>query len=209
MIVALPCLQFSSRERAIIKQVNKCILTFPEFHDNYYVRYKRFKETNWRKLFLKSIMRHREYLKFVVYPDHQFDLVWLLKSFDDVQWIYPLHHREEAEFVLAKDFEWVGMPHRKKWRDYTLEWFLDFTKEHGLKRWYLGWWNETRWYILQYFNGFDTTLPEHYAYNSAKIWLGPHRTIKAENMKSIEIFTANIENFSRWVAKHLGEIECP
>ena len=136
-IVALPCLQFSSREREIIKKVNKCILTFPEFHDNYYVRYKRFKETNWRKMFLKSIMRHREHLKFVVYPDHQYDLAWLLKSFKDVQWIYPLHSKEEVDFVLAKGFDWVGMPFRRQWRDYTLEWFLDFTFEYRLKRWYL------------------------------------------------------------------------
>ena len=210
MIVALPCLQFSSRERAIIKQINKCILTFPEFHDNYYVRYKRFRDVNWRKLFLKSIARHREHLKFIVYPDGQGDMVWLLDSFSDVEFIYPLHFQHELDFVLKHGFKWLGMPNRAKWRDYSIQWFIEVAEKYGYRKWYLGWWNERNYYWLKEFNGLDTTLPEYYAYKTGKIWYAPHRARKPrEEMRAIDIFKVNVENFTKWITRYLGGIECP
>ena len=207
--VALPCLQFSSRERAIIKEVDKCILTFPEFHDNYFVRYKRFKQQNWRKLFIISISRHAEHVVFAVYPDMQKDMTYLLKKYDHINWIYPLHYMNELDFVLKHEFTWIGMPHRTKWRDYSVQWFVEITGKYGLKKWYLGWWNESNPSWLKEFNGFDTTLPEYYAYRGGKIWIRPLKAKKAENMKAIDIFRTNVVNFRNWVEKYLGTIECP
>ena len=200
MIVALPCGQFSSKEREIIKSINPSFLTFPEFLDNFYVRYARYKDVNFRKLFLRVLRKHLERVEFVVYPDYQYDMSWLLRKYRDKKWIFPLHKKEELDFILEHGFEWVGMPHRKQWRDYSVKEFLLMTSEHGLKRWYLGWWDEHRWQNLLRFHGFDTTLPEYYAYKCAKIWYAPMRAKYVPwKYESVELFKINVENFSKFV----------
>ena len=192
MIEALPCIAFSVKEREIIKRHG--FLTYPEFLDNFYVRHK----TRGYKLFVKLLKQHKDDVKFAVLPDYQYDRMRTLKkAFTDINWIFPLHKKSELEIAYDLDVEWIGMPHRKNWRNYTIQWLRE--NANDFKLWYLGFWNEKRPWTLHWFDGFDTTIPETYSGKYGKIWLTWGKAVKAENMRTIEIFEKNVTNFRRAV----------
>ncbi len=196
-VYALPCLRFSSRERQLIKKLTDGkALTFPEFLDNFYVRYKRacFKQ------FYSYLVKHSDQVKFAVYPDFRYDLHYLLKSFDHIQWLFPLHKKAELDFVLRHDFTWIAMPYREAWRDYSFPEFLEMAKQYGLKTWILGWWWESYPDSLKLVDGFDTTLPEYYAYKCSKIWLTWNQHVESLD-PPITKFARNIVNFHKAVIK--------
>jgi len=200
-VYALPCLRFSSRERALIKKLTDGkALTFPEFLDNFYVRYKHAKF----KQFYNYLVKHREQVKFAVYPDFRYDLHYLLKAFSHINWLFPLHQRKELDFALKHDFEWIAMPYRDAWRDYSFWEFLDFAKQHGLKTWILGWWWEDFPRSLAMVDGVDTTMPEYYAYKCSKIWLSFNKAVESLD-PPITKFARNVVNFHKAIQPFLNK----
>lgn len=193
MIIALPCIAFSVKEREIIKKYG--FLTYPEFIDNFYVRHK----TRGFKLFLKLLKQYYEQVEFAVLPDYQYDRMKVLrKAYQDINWIFPLHKKSELEIAHKLGVEWIGMPHRSKWRNYSIQWLKENCE--NFKLWYLGFWNEKRPWILRWFDGFDTTIPETYSGKFGKIWLNWGKAVKPEEpMKTIEIFEINVMNFKKAV----------
>ncbi len=191
ILIALPCIAFSVKEREIIQKYG--FMTYPQFLDNFYVRHK----TRGFKLFLKLLKQHYEQVDFAVLPDYQYDkMKTLIKAFPDVNWIFPLHRKSEIEIACDLDVEWVGMPHRRQWRNYTIVEFGELAND--FKKWYLGFWNEKRPYLLYYFDGFDTTIPETYSGKYGKIWLTWGKAVKPQKpMRTIEIFEINVANFRK------------
>lgn len=161
MKIALPCIHFSVRERRIINEHG--FMSMPQFLDNHYVKD--------RKSCVKWLEKHlREYgnglIQFAIAPDYQYEEAERLRQEWDVNWVFPLHKRDED----FSKFEWVGFPHRPEFRDYELDIFMKLTE--GKKRWYLGFWDESRPEISLLFDGFDTTLPETYSGKYGKLWHG-------------------------------------
>ncbi|RLG98326.1 hypothetical protein DRO29_01215 [Candidatus Bathyarchaeota archaeon] len=187
--VALPCIAFSVKEREIIRKYG--FMTYPEFLDNFYVRHK----TRGFKLFIKLLKQYKDHVVFAIAPDYKYDLMKTLKrAYPYVNWIFPLHRKSELDIAQDLDFEWIGMPHRKQWRNYTIQWLKE--NANGFKLWYLGFWNVKRPYLLHYFDGFDTTIPEFFSGKCGKIWITWNKTVKSEkSMKIIEIFEINVRNF--------------
>ena len=194
MIVALPCIAFSVKEREII--VKYGFLTWPAFIDNFYVRHRKRRFRYFQKL----LKRYKDKIQFAVAPDYDYELMERLKRlYPHITWIFPLHKKEELEIAKKLGFEWIGMPHREHFRDYSISWFVKNT--YGFKRWYLGFWLESRPEVLLNFDGFDTTIPETYSGKYGKIWLDWGKSVKAENMKTIDIFETNVKNFRKAVNK--------
>jgi len=191
-IVALPCIAFSVKEREIIRKYG--FLTYPEFLDNFYVRHK----TRGYSLFLKLLKKYNDQVKFAVAPDYNYKLAERLKEkYEHINWIFPLHKKSELEVASELNFEWLGMPHRRKFRNYSIQWFV---KHSNFKLWYF--WNERKPWILQYFDGFDTTIPETYSGKYGKIWLTWGKAEKANNMRTIEIFEANVRNLKNTLKEY-------
>jgi len=202
-IYALPCLRFSSRERQLIKKLTDSkALTFPEFLDNFYVRYK----YACFKQFYAYLLKYKDIVEFAVYPDYRYDLHLLLKSFSFINWLFPLHKKAELDFVLKHDFTWVAMPYRKAWRDYSFQEFLEITKQYSLKSWILGWWWESYPESLAFIDGFDTTLPEFFAYKCSKIWVSWKQHIESLD-PPITKFVRNVVNFHKAVLPYLKKAE--
>jgi hypothetical protein len=194
-IVALPCIHFSVKEREIINKYG--FMSFPQFLDNHYVKENKAKVS----FLIKNIKRYD--VKFAIAPDYQYENALLLKKlYPHVNWIFPLHRKVEKEIALQ--FEWVGFPHRAAFRDYSLEWFLA-NFEHK-NRWYLGFWAERDPYLLFAFDGFDTTIPETFSGKYGRIWLDWGKNIKANGMKTIEIFEQNVRNFKQAIYKLESQI---
>jgi len=193
MIVALPCIAFSVKERKLIKKYR--FLTFPEFLDNFFIKHKT-RPDFWK--FVEYLEKYDGKIEFGVLPDYQYHrMEWLMKKFKVKNWIFPLHKKEEINIARRlKKFGnvWLGFPHRKKWRDYDLNWFF---KQDGFKKWYLGFWGESKPSYLLLFDGLDTTLPETYSGKYGKIWISWNKAIKPRNMKTIEIFEKNLINFKK------------
>jgi len=200
LISALPCIAFSVKERDIIKKYG--FITYPEFLDNFYVRHR----TRGFKFFLKLLKQYEEHVEFAVLPDLQYDRMKTLRRvYPDINWIFPLHKKSELEIAQDLDVEWIGMPHRKQWRNYTIQWLVENAKE--FKLWYLGFWNERRPWILKWFDGFDTTIPETYSGKFGKIWIIWGKTIKpSKPMRTIEIFEINVRNFRKAI-EELEEVD--
>ena len=200
MIVAIPMDRKKDIKVDIIKEVDPTILTFPEFLDNFYVRYIRYRDLNFRKKFLRVFQKYINEVRVAIYPDYQYDLAWLLKKYSDKIWVFPLHKKEEIDFVVKHGFKWIGLPHRKKWRDYSIQEFIKITSEYGLKRWWLGWWSSRKFQPLHLFHGLDTTLPYVCAFKYGLIWRAPReKPRKAPKMNPLDRFRLNIENFSKFV----------
>lgn len=195
MIIALPCIHFSVREREIIRRYG--FLTYPQFLDNHYV-----KELRARPRWL---IRHIEKydVEFAIAPDYLYQIAIALKNkYPHINWIFPLHRRSELKYAMK--FDWIGFPHRQSFRDYSLKWFLKTFR--CKKLWYLGFWLEKRPEILLQFDGFDTTLPETYSGKYGKIWLTWNKAIKpSKQMKTIEIFETNVRNFRKEIEKILSQ----
>jgi len=194
MIVALPCIHFTLKEREIIRKYG--FMTFPEFIDNHYIQNKRAQVS----YLVKYIKKYD--VKFAIAPDYQHNNALLLKRlYPNVEWIFPLHRKDERK--VAEHFDWIGFPHREHFRDYSLEWFLA-NFEHK-KKWYLGFWKESNPSVVLAFQGFDTTIPETYSGKYGKIWISWNKSIKANGMKTIEIFETNVRNFRRELEKLKNE----
>jgi len=197
MKVALPCIHFSVKERGIIERHG--FLTFPTFLDNHYI-----KQLKARPAWLvKQIEKYGERVKFAIAPDYLYDsALALLKRYPWVNWIFPLHRKDEL--VVASKFDWVGFPHRFAFRDYSLRWFLSHTRDK--RRWYLGFWDESSPFRLLRFDGFDTTIPETYSGKYGKIWYSWGISDKpAVKLRTVEMFETNVRNFKRAVEKLLAQ----
>jgi len=165
-------------------------LTFPEFVDNFFVKSQKANI----KLFLKILRKYEDEIVFAVYPDFRYDLLFLLRKYPDINWIFPLHLKREFKFA-KENFEWIGYPHRDRFRDYSLHEFLRVFDNK--KKWYLGFFEEKRPEMLLHFDGFDTTLPLFYSH-LGKIWLKWNKAIKPRNkMSYFEKFETNVRNFKR------------
>ena len=145
--------------------------------------------------FLRHLIKNKNLVIIAVYPDNSQFLRDFHKNYDFCEWLYPLHKKEEMNFVLKHDFDWVGMPHDPSRRDYTEAWFIDTCDKYGLRKWYLGFWAEDHPTILHYFDGFDTTLPETYSGKYGKKWLSWRKSVKNHGMKTIELLEHNIRQF--------------
>jgi len=186
LIVALPCIHFSVKERELIEQHG--FITYPTFIDNHYVQTGRSKVT-W---IIKHIRRYK--VEYAIAPDYQYRNAYMLKrKYPNIKWIYPLHRKSELQYAIQ--FDYVGFPHREAFRDYSLKWFLNTFKEY--KKWYLGFWNESNPEVLLSFDGMDTTIPETYSGKYGKIWLTWNKSYKPNGMKTIDIFKTNIQNFKK------------
>jgi len=201
-LIALPCIAFSLKEREIIRKYG--FLTYPEFIDNFYVRHR----TRKYNLFVKLLDKYYEQIRFAVLPDFHYDLMKkLINEYDSIEWIFPLHKKSEMRIVQELNIQWIGFPHRKHFRNYSLTWFLRETK--NCKRWYLGFWLEKNPYILLLFHGFDTTIPETYSGKFGKIWITWNKAIKPPfPMKTIQIFEINVKNFKNACKIFLRETKC-
>jgi len=164
-IEALPCISFTVAERKIARKHG--FLSWPEFHDNYYISEEN--RANFKR-FIKSIVKHKHLVIFAVYPDNRYDLAFLNKNYSFAEWIFPMHKKSELDFILKNEFQWIGMPHDVKRRDFSESWFIDTCNSHGLKKWYLGFWAEDHPEILHHFEGMDSTLPETYSGKYGKLW---------------------------------------
>jgi hypothetical protein len=184
MRAALPCLAFSTRERAIV--LDHGFLTWPIFLDNGFVQKKG--KIN-RRQFDRALKQFGiGLIQFAVLPDNELEeSQQYSRSYPDINWIYPLH-RIDDDF---SQFTWVGFPHREAWRNYSLTQFLEATQEK--KRWYLGFWDESKPQTLLRFDGFDTTLPETYSGVYGKLWKDWGNAEEAPPLiPTIEIFTHNV-----------------
>ncbi|MCR6692287.1 MAG: hypothetical protein MRT15_07840 [archaeon YNP-LCB-003-016] len=190
LIIALPCIHFSVKERELIKEFG--FLTYPEFIDNHYVQ----KGKSKVMYLINHIMKYD--VQYAIAPDYQYENALMLKrKFPHVKWIFPLHKKEEYRYAVQFDF--VGFPHRKHFRDYDVNWFLNTFK--GYNKWYLGFWRENNPEILLQFDGLDTTIPETYSGKYGKIWITWGKSIKTDNMKTIDIFKVNLYNFKKALEK--------
>jgi hypothetical protein len=186
LIAVLPCVRFTGEERRIIRSLG--FITYPEFIDNHYVQKGRSKVM----YLIKHIMKYN--VQYAIAPDYQYENALMLKrKFPHVKWIFPLHRKDEYKYAIQFDF--VGFPHRKHFRDYSLEWFIRTFKNHH--KWYLGFWNISKPEVLLNFDGFDTTIPETYAGKFGKIWITWNKQVKPVNMKTIDILRINLENFKK------------
>jgi hypothetical protein len=176
------------KERELIEQHG--FITYPTFIDNHYVQSGRSKVT-W---IIEHIRRYP--VEYAIAPDYQYQNALMLKrKYPNIKWIFPLHRKEEYKYAIQ--FDYIGFPHRENFRNYSLEWFTSTFRNH--KKWYLGFWNESNPEVLLNFDGMDTTIPETYSGKYGKIWLTWNKSYKPNNMKTIDIFKTNLENFRRAV----------
>lgn len=196
MKMALPCICFTVKEREIINKYG--FLSYPAFLDNFYVNHRQKKYSHFRK----KLKEHHENVEFAVAPDEDYELMFALKEkYPRIKWIFPMHKKQE--FQHTKNFNWIGMPHRESFRDYSLDWFL--RKFKNKNKWYLGFWAEKRPSYLLQFQGFDSALPETYAGKYGKFWLDWHSSKKANGEKTINIFEFNVKRFKKKVLETIKQ----
>jgi len=197
MIIAIPkgpqtnirrlrrALEWQTNDRNIIERHG--FMTYPQFIDNGFVAGKG-PNIEWLESNLKRY--GNGLIRFAVAPDNMPGTAEKLRREWDVEWIYPLHSRDED----FSNFDWVGMPHRKEWRDYDLKTFLKLTEDK--KRWYLGFWDEKHPEYLLLFDGFDTRLPDAYASKYGELWFGWGNSRKANPLLPLdEIVEFNMISF--------------
>lgn len=190
-IEALPCISFTVAERKIARKYG--FLSFPEFHDNYYISEEN--RANFPK-FIKSLVKYKHLVIFAVYPDNRYDLPELLHNYSFAEWIFPLHKKAELDFALKHDIKWLGMPHDTQRRDYQERWFIDTCENHGFHSWYLGFWAEDYPEILHHFDGMDSTLPETYSGKYGKLWFGWKDAVKPNPpIPTTQLLEHNVEAF--------------
>jgi hypothetical protein len=191
MIKAMPCICFSVAERQIIN--NHGFISYPEFLDNFWVKCKGRKFNQ----FQKALEKHKDNIRIGVLPDGDYPLMSrVMEKYQNIDWLFPLHRKEEIKVVRELKPKWVGFPHREQFRDYNLIWFLENVV--GFQRWYLGFWAEDNPYVLGCFDGFDTTLPETYSGKYGKVWTNWGVSNKPKKKaKTIDMFETNIVNFKR------------
>lgn len=164
-------------------------MTFPHFLDNGYI-FEGKPNLKW----LKQNLRRYGYglIQYAVAPDAMIEEAQKLKNqWPDINWIYPLHSRDED----ITPFDWVGFPHAEERRDYDLKTFLSLTKNK--KKWYLGFWDEAKPENVLVFDGFDTMIPYFHATKLGSAWHGwkKNREVGFLKMTNNELFELNLLNF--------------
>ena len=93
-------------------------ITFPVFLDNNFVVKGKADVRYLRRWLSKYGMGE---VRFAVAPDYMYeDMLKLKKEYPDVNWIFPLHDRNED----FSEFEWVAYPHDEPRRNYDLNTFF-------------------------------------------------------------------------------------
>jgi len=164
-------------------------MTYPQFLDNNFIAENK-ADVKW---LIKNLKRFGQGLiQFAVLPDYMTEKsVELKKKWPDINWIYPLHQRDEN----ISDFEWVGFIHDNPRRDHDLKTFFKLTEDK--KRWYLGYWDSQDPMVLPLFNGFDTTMPNALAGKYGRIWLGwnKHKSVGTFMIRTNELIEFNVISF--------------
>ena len=171
-------------------------MTFPQFIDNNWVAKKKADVPFLEKHLTRYGWGHTQ---FAVSPDDMPVEAERLRTKYDVNWIYPLHDRNED---ISK-FEWVGYPHMEERRDYDLKTFLKLTE--GKKRWYLGYWHSVPPATLFLFDGMDTTMLNYYGGKMGAKWVTWGKVEVVQNMPSYEIIEYNILAFKMALNKYKYE----
>jgi len=190
IIRVLPCISLTVKEKQIAHKYG--FLSYPEFLDNFYITWRTKPDV---KHFLRLLYRHSSKIQYAVFTDYLYDTGFaLVHKFPHIEWIFPLHRKEEWKY--AQQLEWIGYPHRVKFRNYDMKWFLNQTK--GYKRWYLGFWNESNPEILLNFDGMDTEIPETYSGKYGKIWYTWNKAEKApKSIPTIVVLEHNVKNLKQ------------
>jgi len=168
-------------------------MTFPQFIDNNWVAKKKADVP-----FLEKWLSRYGFgaTQFAVAPDNMPVEAERLRIKYDVNWIYPLHNRDED---ISK-FEWVGMPHVEERRDYDLKTFLNLTKDK--KRWYLGWGDSVPFIHLFLFDGMDTTMLNYLGGKIGCLWVDGKRV--ESDLPPIEKIEFNIISFKHALLKYMN-----
>ena len=187
-------LRWQVEERFIIERHG--FITYPGFLDNGFVAGKG-ANIKWLEKNLKKY--GYGLVRFAVAPDNMPTEAEELRQKYDVDWIYPLHSRDED----FSQFEWVGMPQRDQWRDYDLNTFLKITE--GKKRWYLGYWDSLDPMSLLLFDGFDTRIPFTMATKYCATWDGWGKSTPAPQVPFEELMEYNLLGFKMAIYKLLED----
>jgi hypothetical protein len=171
-------------------------ITVPQFQDNFFIAQKG--EPNVKR-FLKELEKNKGITEFAVFPDKKYNLGNLLVEEHELKWIFPMHTKSEADFALAHNFAFIAMPYDKPRRDYSIEWFTNFVKTHGLKSWYLGWYyrNPEKEHSLKLFDAFDTGILQYYCLMRGKSWVGWGKYREHPFLDRPTILHRSLKNFKR------------
>lgn len=197
-IVVIPSSQGMSPDELYLKSAWGFI-TQPTFLDNGFVASQG--EKALLKRFYTQLDKFNHEVMFAVVPDNMMKVgKELAQKYPHINWIYPLHRFAEVQEAV-ECFSFLGFPHRKKWRDYSLKQFLQVVPYE--QRWYLGFFNEKRPYILLEFRGFDSTLPTFYSGRLGKLWKNWNEAVSVPKPEEprVALEHANLFNFSRALAK--------
>jgi len=167
-------------------------ITFPQFIDNNWVAKK--------KADVPFLEKHLSrygygYTQFAVSPDDMPEESERLRTEYDVNWIYPLHRRDED---ISK-FDWIGYPFVEERRDYDLKTFLKLTE--GKKRWYLGYWDSVPFRELFLFDGMDTTMLNYLGGKKGVLWLDGKRV--PSGLPAYETYEFNIISFKHSLVNYM------
>ena len=186
--MALPQVK-SSKQKLICRKLG--FLVYPEFMDNYFVH------SGDKRLahFLCELRKNVLKVRFAILPDYKYNLMERLVNWNPrINWIFPLHRKSELRYVEKLNVKWIGFPHRRKWRDYTLNWFLQLP----YRKWYMGFWNESQPQVLLTFDGFDTTIPIYTVFRKGRIWIDWNTYQKADIPADMKL-EISLRNFRRAV----------
>jgi len=127
------------------------IFIFPEFFDD--KRYLLSSRRDRVLRYVERVARYRSSVVFAIYPDYCNRLSLLCDLFSDILWIYPLHSLKEVEDGLPWCIDWLGYASDPRYRNYSLQQFLDIAKRYGFRTWFLG--ANAREVPIAINNGFD------------------------------------------------------
>jgi len=175
-------------------------VTYPQFLDNNFIANDNKADIKWLE---RNLNRFGEGLiRFAVSPDYMIEeSIELKNDWPEINWIYPLHERDED----ISEFDWVGFIHDSPRRDHDLKTFLKITEKK--KRWYLGYWDSQPPITLLSFNGMDTTMLNAVAGKYGMIWLdwGKKESVGGINIRFNELFEFNLISFKIALTKFQEE----
>ena len=114
----------------LLQQKGLVDLVYPEFFDD-----KDLLITRRWSTYLRRLRRMESEVKVAVWPDYCHDE--RLETRFDVEWVFPLHRRDELGFAL-KVADYIGFPNRDDLRDYSIAWFVEQKQAYGFRAWLLG-----------------------------------------------------------------------
>jgi hypothetical protein len=143
----------------------------------------------------------RAWPKYAVLPDNDNKAVKICSRalFDEVALIYPLHRKKDLNFAREHS-AFIGFPHRKQWRDYSLSWLV---KQEEINLWYLGYWDSRCLDHLLLFDGFDTTMPSYLSLYYLK-WIRPktYKPVHPHIEKRYYIVQENLKRFMEYFSHY-------